>query len=379
MKRLKIFLVLDGRATGVKGSSIWTKNFYDTFLDLGHDVTLMSVVDFIAKQGIKPSSPKAKEFLSTELPIVFKKQNEQKKFDMFFSYLHNGQIFPSAFHEIKKVGVFTVNYTTNYHQFPMYEEIAKIVDLNIYASKIAQQAFDNVAAQSYYMPFAANPTYYKPISHKENKAVFIGSTYGVRPYYFWRVLQNEIDIQLYGPGWNTSNSSVKKAIKNKYHTYRSVFALNDERLDLLNKQTNYEIIKKLNKSYPENIHEHLSDEDYFKKLASSAISVNFNESRFNGDFLNHRVLLGCNLRDFENTMSGTFSLTQYSDELPRFFEEGIEVVSFKNEYELVDKIKYYLEHDLEREKIALAGYQRAFKEHTWKNRFEHFFNSINFN
>ena len=327
MKKLKIFLVLDGRATGVNGSNIWTKNFYDTLLDLGHDVTLLSIGDFIAKKGLKPSSPKAKEFLTTELPVEFKKQNEQKKFDLFFSYLHNGQIFPSAFHEIKKVGVFTVNYTTNYHQFPMYEEIAKIVDLNIYASKIAQQVFDSAGSQSYYMPFAANPTFYKPISNKENKAVFIGSTYGVRPYYFWRVLQNEID------------SSVKKSIKNKYHTYRSVFALNDERLDLLNKQTNYEIIKKLNKSYPENIHEHLSDEDYFKKLASSAISVNFNESRFNGDFLNHRVLLGCNLRDFENTMSGTFSLTQYSDELPRFFEEGIEVVSFKNEYELVDKIK----------------------------------------
>ena len=173
---MKIFLVLDGKATGINGSNIWIKNFYDTLLDLGNDVTLLNVGDFVSKQGLKASSPKAKEFLSTELPIEFKKLNEQKKFDIFLSYLHNGQIFPSAFLEIKKAGVFVVNYTTNYHQFQMYEEIAKVVDLNIYITRIAKQGFDRIGAKNYYMPLAANPNYCKPTNKKENKAVFIGST-----------------------------------------------------------------------------------------------------------------------------------------------------------------------------------------------------------
>lgn len=375
MKKFNIFLVLDGRATGVNGSSIWIKNFYDTLSNWGHDVSLVSVGDFFTSKGLNISSAKAKEILSSELPKEFKKQNEQKKFDIFLSYLHNGQIFPSAFHEIKKEGVFTVNYTTNYHQFPMYEDIAKIVDMNIYASKIAHQGFDKANAKSYYMPFAANPKYYKPLKTKENKAVFIGSTYGVRPYYLWRVLQNEIDLQLYGPGWK--NPSLKKRIKNQYYNYRSVFAKTDERLDLLNKQTNFEIIKKLNNNFDKNMHQELSDEDYFKKIASASISVNINESRFNHDFLNHRVLLGCNLRDFENTMSGTLSITQYSEELSNFFEDGKEVVSFKNEYELVDKLQYYIKNDSEAQKIALAGYHRAVSEHTWGKRFNDFFNNIN--
>jgi len=40
------------------------------------------------------------------------------------------------------------------------------------------------------------------------------------------------------------------------------------------------------------------------------------------------------------------------------------------------KIRYYLEHDEEREKIAMAGYQRTLGEHTYEKRFEQIFKTI---
>jgi spore maturation protein CgeB len=134
----------------------------------------------------------------------------------------------------------------------------------------------------------------------------------------------------------------------------------------------------INKKYSNSIFPSLTDNEFANKLSNSAIVINFNESRYNNDYLNHNVLFGCNLRDFESTMSGTFSLTQYSEELYDFFEEGKEVVSFKNEFELVDKLKYYKAHPIEREKIAYNGYLRAIKDHTWQNRFDKFFNYFNF-
>ena len=92
--------------------------------------------------------------------------------------------------------------------------------------------------------------------------------------------------------------------------------------------------------------------------------------------MNPNVLLGVNLRDFEVTMSGGFLITQFNKELPYFFKDGLEVVTFKNEYELVDKIKYYLKNESERKQISEGGYRRALMQHTWKNRFEKLFDYV---
>lgn len=372
MKKYKLFLVLGGRATAISGSKLWLRNLYDPLIKLGHDVTLLDTDEFAVKHGVKPFSQKAKELLSNELPEFISNNIKKERYDFFLSYLHNGQIYPEVFKEIKRQ-IFTINYTTNYHQFPLFEEIAKIVDCNIYISKIAKEGFDRVGAKSYYMPLAANPNFYNPSKDKKkNTIIFIGSSYGIRAYYLWRVLQNEINLQIFGPGWE-KRKKIRYFIK-EILDYNKILITNiDRTLQILDKKLRNKIIEKINKDYQENINPPLSDDAFARELASASIVINFNESRYNHDFLNHNVLLGCNLREFETTMSGSFSLTQYSDELPYYFEEGKEVISFKNEHELVDKLKYYISHETEREKIAKAGYERAINDHTWQRRFTDFF------
>jgi spore maturation protein CgeB len=343
---------------------------------LGYNVTLFDIDNFIIKKGKKPFSKEAKEILSNEIVNYFIKLHNKEKYDIFFSYLHSGQIEPIVFKEIKK-HIKTINYTTNFHQFPMYSEIANYVDLNIYISKIAKNGFDKIGAASYYMPLAANPEFYKRSENKTEDIVFIGSSYGNRPYYFWRVLQNGIKINLYGPGWER-NESLRLRIRDLIQTSKYLLSGNNEKLRILFERQRTNVLLEINKKYSNSIFPSLTDNEFANKLSNSAIVINFNESRYNNDYLNHNVLFGCNLRDFESTMSGTFSLTQYSEELYDFFEEGKEVVSFKNEFELVDKLKYYKAHPIEREKIAYNGYLRAIKDHTWQNRFDKFFNYFNF-
>ena len=43
---------------------------------------------------------------------------------------------------------------------------------------------------------------------------------------------------------------------------------------------------------------------------------------------------------------------------------------------MIDKIKYYLEHNEEREAIARAGYERTLREHTYEKRFNEIFKTI---
>lgn len=73
-------------------------------------------------------------------------------------------------------------------------------------------------------------------------------------------------------------------------------------------------------------------------------------------------------RVFEVTGAGGFLLTERTPNLEEYFDIGREVEDFKDERELKEKIRYYLENESERERIALAGYTRAQKEHTYEKR-----------
>jgi len=77
-----------------------------------------------------------------------------------------------------------------------------------------------------------------------------------------------------------------------------------------------------------------------------------------------------NLRLFEATGVGTLLVTDWKVNLYEMFEPGKEVVTYRSSKECAELIKYYLEHDEERETIACAGQQRTFREHTYYQRMQ---------
>lgn len=76
-----------------------------------------------------------------------------------------------------------------------------------------------------------------------------------------------------------------------------------------------------------------------------------------------------NMRNFEVMATGSFLLTSY---LPDFEDLGLidgkHLVLYKTMDECIDKAKYYLRHDEEREKIAQAGYEHVLGNHTIQHR-----------
>ena len=59
-----------------------------------------------------------------------------------------------------------------------------------------------------------------------------------------------------------------------------------------------------------------------------------------------------------------------ADNIEEYFVPDQEIVIVKNTNELLEKIRFYLQNDNERLKIANAGYQRIIKEHTAQHRFK---------
>lgn len=97
-------------------------------------------------------------------------------------------------------------------------------------------------------------------------------------------------------------------------------------------------------------------------------SKHFGESRI---ALNISIKDDLNMRLFEILASGSFQLTNYLPTLADIgLVDGEHIVTYKTLEEAVEKAKYYLEHEEEREKIAQAGYEWFSKQGTYQHRVE---------
>ncbi len=74
------------------------------------------------------------------------------------------------------------------------------------------------------------------------------------------------------------------------------------------------------------------------------------------------------MRVFEVMGTGSFLLTNWIPTIEEVFTDGKHLVLYRSLDEMIEKAKYYLVHDEEREAIAQAGYEEVIKNHTIQNR-----------
>jgi len=101
-------------------------------------------------------------------------------------------------------------------------------------------------------------------------------------------------------------------------------------------------------------------EDWFRAAYSTRFLINF--PRTVAGYTNVKVGV------FEATATGRLLFTEYFDEMRRYFEYDKEIVGYRDVNELEEKIRYYLDHPGEAERIARAGQLRCATEHTWARR-----------
>lgn len=75
-----------------------------------------------------------------------------------------------------------------------------------------------------------------------------------------------------------------------------------------------------------------------------------------------------NMRTFEVMATGSFLLTNWIPTIEDIFEDGKHLVLYRSEEEMIDKARYYVTHDAEREKIAKAGYEEVISKHKIQDR-----------
>jgi len=381
---MRIFLVLKASGnSSVPDSNTWLHNLYEPLVELGHSVFLVRIEVVERILNIKLGTDKYREKFSEFILDTFKVENKKNRFDLFFSYLTDSHIYHEVIDKIKRLGTPTANFScNNTHQFYLTENISPHFDYNLHSEKDADEKFRKIGANPLWFPMAANPKYYHPINtNKTYDVSFVGGNYAKRSYYTWHLLEHGINVHCFGPNWlvNKPYPRLRNYVK-EYRRYSDLlnafFSFSaDKRNKYSSRVSLYDFNKYLRVKYKPNLHYPVADETMIKIYSQSHISLGFLEV-----FDNHDSSLitkqHLHLREFEAPMCGSLYFTNYCQELEDFYEPDKEVIIYRNEYELLDKVKFYLTHPEEANIVREAGYKRAINCHTYQVRLKKLLNII---
>jgi hypothetical protein len=377
MRSLRIFQAIEAAGSGqVPGNQSWRRNLYEPLVDMGHDVVLFSTMEGRLAAG---KGAKARARFSQKLTDTFHREHAKKPFDLFFAYLSDGMVDASAIDEVRKTGVPTCNFScNNAHQFYLVDELSPHFDYNLHSEKDAREKFLAIGARPLWWPMASNPKYYRPYDLPRTVAVsFVGANYALRARYIAPLLENGVDVHAYGPGWQWGSRTRWRAIAKRYVlAFQSLAALTPEAQFCASAAlAEHDLRRNLRARFPKNVHAVIPDEDFIQLYSRSRISLGFLEVHDRHD-ASKAVVRHLHLREFEGPMCRALYCTGYMDELAEFFEPDKEVVVYRNEQELLDKVRYYLAHEDEAEKIRQAGHARALRCHTYQHRFQELFAAL---
>jgi len=177
--------------------------------------------------------------------------------------------------------------------------------------------------------WACNPDEFYPMNVKKKYDVsLIGSAYHPRIEWIQYLLDNGINVKVFGKGWD------------KYPELKHIYG------------------------------GFLNGKDFVKTINETKINLNFGWGSINDGTLQIKG------RTFEFGACNSFQITNYNPVLNNYFTENKDIVYFRNNEDLLEKIKYYLNNEKERERIAQNCYENVIKNHTWEKRFNDIFKQI---
>jgi spore maturation protein CgeB len=386
---MRIFYAADKSADPRLGiqSNIWRNNLYCTLIDLGHDVvefdydlreTIQKADKSLHRSFVAKNRPK----ITRELLRQIRQAHSERPIDLFFSYFYDACVMVEGLEQIRALGIKTVNwYCNGSYQFHLVEEISPHYDWCLVPEKFRLENYRAIGARPLYCQEGANPNIYKPHNVPVEFAVtFVGQAYGERPDYIRHLLDHAVDARVWGYGWEkfsqsyqSQNAGSARRLGQAVGEFLSYTVWQDGLRRLLN----LELLRSAGKTVrqapevtlPDDIIGGvLTDSDMIEMYSRSKINLGF--STCGATHESEERIVQVRLRDFEVPMSGGFYLVEYMEELEEFFDIGKEIVCYADPQDLVDKIRYYLEHEDQREEIRKAGYERAVRNHTWHKRLE---------
>jgi spore maturation protein CgeB len=378
---VRILLVLAPQATGgLVGSTIWIRNLYEPLIDEGHDVVLVDASEGGRARSRRDS--RLRTLFSERLWRTFAEEHRRSPFNLVFTYLMDGMVDPSVIDAVGAVGVPTCNFScNNTHQFDLVRDLSPHYTFSAHSEKDAAAKFRAIGAQPVRFPMAANPKYYRPLGiSRVHDVTFVGQRYARRPAYIWHLLEHGVAVDVYGPGWTLRHDALAgEARRFARRTATALAAVTkfgaQQRASTSARLAWLDSAERLRRKYPAVMHGPLDDEQMIAMYSATRISLGFAEVYDRHD-PSREVRRHLHLRDFEGPMCGALYLTGDCHELGEFYEPDKEILVYRDEDEMLEKVTYYLSHEHEADTIRQAGLARALRDHTYQRRWATLFNDI---
>jgi len=306
----------------------WHKFLYEDFHELGP----VSEFDYL-KEGyqsqdlrrLKSQDPGGRDEMNDRLFQAALSAHKIQPLDWIFFYGQGFEVSPALIQKLQKaIGVPVVNMCLDDKQSwigkPKGEhnggqiDLAPVFDLSWTSSRVTCEWYLAVGGCPIFLPEGCNANFFKPRETKKDiSASFIGANYGFRENWVSFLRNYKIDVRTFGPGW------------------------------------------------PEGL---ISDENMVDVLCRSQVNIGM------GGIDYSEMMTNVKGRDFEIPCTGGgVYITSFNPELALFYDIGKEIVCYRSKDELLELIRYYLQHLEEATEISNKGRERCLKEHRWFHRY----------
>ena len=157
------------------------------------------------------------------------------------------------------------------------------------------------------------------------------------------------------------------------HSYVGMQIAETERVRTLNSLAQYfhvDLFTRSNPSALQGVHVHGGVESL------TEMPKIFHLSKINLNMTIKPIQTGLPLRIFDILGCGGFLMTNFQEELPEYFDIGVDLEAYASMEELIDKCAYYLEHEDERKQIARNGYKKVCEQHRYIHRIKKMLETI---
>ncbi len=248
--------------------------------------------------------------------------------------LAQAPITGDALKKIRDVGLRSAFwFVENRYHMDYWKEYSPLYDYFFVIQKDGfLEEIKKLGGNPYYLPLCASPAHHRPLNltEKELKEYgadisFVGAGYKNRRNFFLSLI--DMGLKIWGDEWDMT-SPLSACIQRGG--------------------------------------ERVSPDEIVKIFNASKINLNLHSSSVHdgpepeGDFVNPRT--------FEIPACGGFQLVDERRLLPELLKPGEEVVCYRGADDLRSLINYYLRHPDERREIAMNGYRRVLRDHTYEKR-----------
>ena len=362
-------------------------NLSEGWRQLGCSVTEFFYGSHMGKSWTNDGS-RHNQSVNAKLLATARQLKAQGRLDLIFAVIYDDVLTVETAQKLRALDVPMVNYHVDLiGQWYRVLKIGKYFDRVACAQKQFWSGLRRGGIRPYYLPMAANPpaiaSGHSPIAFEG--VLYLGSPWSYRRQVLSNLARQNISLAIYGHNWlrETADPANAQPWRKNLHDLRYYLL---PRLQAENWQRFVDILQaRLSPSKPpaivsgqiprEYIKGSYAESDFIPLLQGAAINLGF--THFQGQPGTNSEKRQVRLREFEIPMAGGFYLTQDCEELHALYKVGEQIAVWQDESDLIDKIRYYLNHPAEREKIARAGQTHCLAHHTWANRFRSLLQDLN--